>query len=244
VLSHVSALAFHDAPTWGLDLSQVHLTRSDGAAGRAEAGIVQHRGRLLPEDVVRLADFRLTTPTRACLEVIAVTTLEPALVVVNDMLHRGLTTLEALTLRYGAGMEHWPNTLSAGLVLRLANPLVESVGETRALLLCWNAGLPMPQAQYSVRDGSGRERWRLDFAWPELGVWLEFDGRAKYSEHLRPGETAADVVVREKKREEAIAAATGWICVRITWEELARPALVVRRIREAFARRASGSHGH
>ncbi|GAA5146415.1 hypothetical protein GCM10023340_17300 [Nocardioides marinquilinus] len=45
VLSHVSAAAEYDAPMWGLDLRETHLTRTDGRTGRREAGIAQHCGR-------------------------------------------------------------------------------------------------------------------------------------------------------------------------------------------------------
>ena len=48
----VTALLEHEIPLWGLDLSEVHLTRTDGNAGRREAGQVHHRGRLSEEEVV------------------------------------------------------------------------------------------------------------------------------------------------------------------------------------------------
>ena len=31
---------------------------------------------------------------------------------------------------------------------------------------------------------------RVDLAWPEYGVFLEFDGRVKYEKYLREGERA------------------------------------------------------
>ena len=71
---------------------------------------------------------------------------------------------------------------------------------------------------------------RLDFAWPELGVWLEFDGREKYVKHLREGESVVDAVLREKQRESTIIELTGWRCIRITWADLDRPDATVARI--------------
>ena len=44
VLSHVSAAVMLGAPLWDVSLSEVHLTRTDGKAGRREVGVVQHRG--------------------------------------------------------------------------------------------------------------------------------------------------------------------------------------------------------
>ena len=52
------------------------------------------------------------------------------------------------------------------------------------------AGLPAPVPQYKIRDGSGRVVHRVDFAWPELGVFLEFDGKVKYEKYLRSGQTS------------------------------------------------------
>jgi very-short-patch-repair endonuclease len=79
-------------------------------------------------------------------------------------------------------------------------------------------------------DAFGRLVARLDFAWPELKVWLEFDGREKYVKFLNEGESVVDVVLREKKRESDIAELTGWRCIRITWADLERPTATVARI--------------
>lgn len=235
VLSHVSALPFLDAPTWGLDLSEAHLTRDDGKAGRREAGVQQHCGRLADGDVAVTHGVRHSSATRACLEVITMASVEAALVVVDHFLHRGDMTLDALAQRYGEGVNHWPKTLGAGIVLSLADARLESVAEVRTSYLLWRERLPTPVPQHEVRDRDGRLVARLDFAWPELGVWLEFDGTEKYVKYLRPGETVTDAVLREKRRESDVARITGWRCLRITWEDLARPGRVATMLRQLFA---------
>lgn len=231
VLSHTSSLPFADAPLWGFDLGVVHMTRDDGLSGRKERGIQRHCGKLLADDVVESHGLRLMAPTRAALEVTMLGSTESGLVVVNHFLHRGDTDLERLRARYELSMDHWPNSLATDLVLRLANPLVESVAETRTDYFCFMRGLPRPVPQFEVRDDDGVVVARLDFAFPDLGFWIEFDGRVKYERHLRPGESAADVVVREKRREEMVRELTGWRCMRITWADLARPDDLERRIR-------------
>ncbi len=75
---------------------------------------------------------------------------------------------------------------------------------------------------------------RADFAWPELGVFVEFDGRIKYGRLLAPGQSVADVVDAEKRREEEICRLTGWRCVRVVWADLERPARTAQRIRGMF----------
>jgi hypothetical protein len=239
VLSHVSGLPEYDAPTWGLDLSDVHVTRPDGKTGRHEAGVHQHCGAIVEGDVVERHGLEVMSPTRLALEVTTLAGLEASLVVVNHFLHCGATSREALTERY-ALMEQWPHTLRTGLVLRLADSRIESVGETRTFALIFNHGLPMPVPQYAILDDDDREIARVDFAWPELGVFLEFDGRVKYEKLLRPGQRASDVVIAEKKRESAICRLTGWRCIRITWDDLTRPAATAAMIRgELFRPKAA-----
>jgi hypothetical protein len=233
VLSHVSALPEYGAPLWGLRLDLVHVTRTDRRAGRMEAGIRQHQGILLPDDIVTRRGVQVTSPTRTAIDVTTVADTESSLCVVNQLLHEGHTSLEEIAGRYES-MQRNPFTLHTDLVMRLANPALESVGETRTFFLCWRNGLPAPVPQYVVRDEQGREVARLDFAWPEHGVWVEFDGKAKYTKHARPGEDPGDVVFREKQREDRIRELTGWRCIRLTWADLERAERTVARLRAAL----------
>ena len=84
----------------------------------------------------------------------------------------------------------------------------------------------------TVTDHRTGEILRLDFAWPEHDVWLEFDGKEKYVKYLREGETATDAVLREKRREDRIRELTGWRCIRITWADLFFPDRLAARIRD------------
>ncbi|MCR1784418.1 hypothetical protein KVF89_17885 [Nocardioides carbamazepini] len=230
ILSHVSALPFADAPLWGFDLSDIHVTREDGLAGRKERGVRRHCGKLLAGDVTETHRLLVMTPLRAALEVTMLGCTEASLVVVNHFLHRGDFDLETLRARYDDSMGRWPNSLPTDLVLRLANPRVESVAESRTEFFCFQRGLPRPIAQYEIHD-AGALIARLDFAFPDLGFWIEFDGRVKYERHLRPGESPTDAVLREKRREQLVAELTGWRCLRITWADLANPDALERRIR-------------
>ncbi len=237
VLSHLSAIPEYGGPLWNVPTNEVHVTRLDSRAGRREAGVRQHQGLLLEKDVVTRNGVRLTSPTRTLIDVTTCAPVEAALVIVNFLLHRPLTTLADARGLY-ATMQHHPFTLRTNLVLRLADPRIESVGETRTYFACWRQGLPAPIPQWIVRDEHGGEFARLDFAWPEYGVWLEFDGREKYVKYLRAGETALDAVLREKRRESRISELTGWRCIRITWADLADPVRLAARI-SAMMRRAA-----
>jgi very-short-patch-repair endonuclease len=105
----------------------------------------------------------------------------------------------------------------------------ESAGETLTRLLVQDLNIPMPQLQVPVRSRGGS--YRLDFAWPDLKVALEFDGDSKYFDY-RP---TPQVLLRERKRERELME-DGWVFVRLEWKDLFWPEQVEARIRAAFAR--------
>lgn len=70
--------------------------------------------------------------------------------------------------------------------------------------------LPTPMMQYPI-SCEGRN-YRVDFAWPEARVILEFDGEQKYVDH--PGRDRY-----EAARDRALARA-GWRIVHLTWADI------------------------
>jgi hypothetical protein len=233
-LSHTTALIALGAPVWDLPLDSVHLTRLDGRAGRREAGVQQHRGRVVAGDLTRAGGTLVTSPLRTALDMTRITDVQHALVGMEYLLHMGLVSKAELRER-AAAMEKSPGTLTTDLAIRLADGRSESVGETLAGYLFWRGGLGKPTRQHEIRDEWGQVVARVDFAWPEHGVFLEFDGREKYERLRRQGESVLDVVLREKKREELICHLTGWRCVRIVWADLCRPEQTIAHIRGVLA---------
>ena len=78
---------------------------------------------------------------------------------------------------------------------------------------------------------------RCDFGWPEFKVLGEFDGKKKYGELLRrPGQTAEDVLIEEKRREDRLRS-LGWIVVRWMWSDLHRPDALVAQLRAVLTPR-------
>lgn len=230
VLSHVSAVVELEGPVWSVPLHEVHLTRTDGKPGRREAGVAHHRGGLDAGEVLQVNDIAVTAPARAVLELATMSSVESCLVTGNWFLGRHLTTIDELEC-YAERLRFWPGSLRKHLLTWLFDARNMWPGEARSSYLFWKERLPQPVPQYEVRHSDGRLIGIVDFAWPELGVFLEFDGRIKYERLRREGETLEDVILREKRREERICLQTGWVCIRITWEDLARPAVTARRIR-------------
>jgi hypothetical protein len=233
-LSHISAAAAYGLPLWDLPLDEVHVTRLGPHTGRSEAGVRQHHRPLSDRDVMSEGGRPVTSPTRTALDLTTITDVEHALPVVSELLRRKLTTPEDLARGYEQ-IRHVPGSLSSQLVIRLADGRLESVGECRSYHMFFRQALPMPEPQYEVFDEHGVLLGRVDFAWPELGVFVEFDGREKYLKYLREGEDVIDAVRREKAREEQICRLTGWRCIRLVWADLYYPVRTCERIREMFA---------
>jgi hypothetical protein len=232
VFSHHSSCLAHGLPVWGADLSQIHVTRSDGGAGRNEGDVRHHEGLLLPDDVTAVEGVRTTRPVRAVLESASLLTVEQGLAVVDAGLHEELFDKGQLFAQQRL-MESWPGCQHLQLVTRLSNGLSGSVGESRSRYLFWVEGLPSPEAQFEIRDGS-QVVAAVDFAWPDHKLIVEFDGKEKYVKYLLPGETPADAVFREKKREDLIRRLTGWTVIRMTWADLRQPKRMAAIIRAAM----------
>jgi hypothetical protein len=113
-------------------------------------------------------------------------------------------------------------------VVGLADGLAESPPETRVRLLMRRAGLPSPEAQYRVFDDAGFVA-RLDFAYPELKLAIEYDG----AWHGRPG-----ALGRDRSRLNRLFEA-GWEVVFVTAADMHDPDGLLRRIIRARARRSA-----
>ena len=221
------------APVWDMG-DETHVSRLDQKADRRVAGRIPHRGSLLVGDVTIRDGLPITAGTRTALDVISIAPdQEHALVIVDGLLHARETTPELLE-QAAAALAHVPGSLAVPRVLGCADGRHESAGETRSAAMFRRGQLPRHLPQYEVHDRSGRVIARLDFAWPELKVWVEFDGKEKYLRYRRPGESVADAVLREKRREELISGLTGWRCVRIVWADLYYPERTIARIISAM----------
>ncbi|WP_158844365.1 DUF559 domain-containing protein [Saccharothrix deserti] len=116
-------------------------------------------------------------------------------------------------------------------LLDLATGLPESPAESTLLLIIAEAGFPLPEPQYSVRDLDDREIWRLDFAWPDARVALEYDG---YAAHL-------DKVEADQARDEDLRR-RGWKVLRADVSDLRNPARLFHQLSVALGGPARRTH--
>lgn len=70
-------------------------------------------------------------------------------------------------------------------------------------------GSTEPLRQVEIRNDAGNLVAIVDFAWPELGIFIELDGQHH-----------ADQPVHDARRETNVIAVTGWLVARFTWTEI------------------------
>jgi very-short-patch-repair endonuclease len=87
---------------------------------------------------------------------------------------------------------------------------------------------PEPQFRVKTRVGSHR----LDFAWEEEKLALEFDGKTKYFDYKPTDE----VIFEERRREKALME-DGWRFIRIEWKDLFQEGTFKERILRALRSR-------
>lgn len=235
VASHTSAVLLHTEGHWGLDLSHVHLTNPLRRAERRESGLTHHRATLPEEHVTEVGGLPTVVPARAAVELSTLVDTERTLVVMDSLLREGRTTKPELDAMIATACA-WPGTLHTALAGRLASPLSGSVGESRTMYAFFRGGVPAPVQQHPVYDGS-RLVAQLDFWWPEHGVAGEFDGMGKYGRYLRPGESPADALEREKAREDSVRELLGCGFIRYTWRDLDHRDRMIERTMRALGAR-------
>lgn len=180
------------------------ITVPPSSSARTPNAIVR-RSPVTDADLTWVGPIRATTPGRALLE--AAAHVDPAVLdgLVDEVLVRGSTKASHVlgAIRRSAagsgraGVEHLRRSLDPWL----SGVAPESPAEMRLIrrLLDWH--LPEPVRQHRVRLAEDREV-RLDLAWPDRRVGLEYDGERFHG----PRRLQADV-----EREEALRARGWWV---------------------------------
>jgi very-short-patch-repair endonuclease len=87
-------------------------------------------------------------------------------------------------------------------------------------------GYPPPEVNWSIRDIAGVELYRLDLAWPDHRISIEYNG---YAEHAGREIEDEQRAVELRRR--------GWIVIVATKDDLSDSQRLDRALREAFERR-------
>ena len=138
------------------------------------SGLTVHTGLIEAADVTVRAGIPVTTATRTCWDVAQWLPAEEAVAVVDHLARLRLVALPQLRtdVRARVGLRGWKRGLR---VAELADAGAESAQESRLRVRIVLAGLPAPVTGFVV-ERDGRFVARLDLAWPDLKVAVEYDG--------------------------------------------------------------------
>lgn len=184
-----------------------------------------------PSEVVWNSGLPITSLERTVVDCSRIFAYQPGLIAAESSLWMGADReLIGSTLNTMRGHK---GIARARQVMANASSLSESPGETLALDAIRAMRIPMPEQQVRVETRNGVHR--LDFAWRELKVALEFDGRSKYFDYAPTDE----VLFQERRREKALVE-EGWIIIRIEWPDLFQEVELRERIIRALHRNRVG----
>lgn len=241
VFARESAAALHGLPLLNRRLERIHLHQTTPSGSGRRGDVTVHAGAHDP-DIVEKDGMRVTSPARTVLELARVLPHGEALALADAAIRphdaasgfsgsgSALCTKSDLVAAAAASVPlrgGW----SAYLVASEADPLSGSVGESIARSIFLRLGAPAPELQAAIWDERGLVGY-ADFFWREFGVVGEFDGRLKYGADNPSGRAPADVVYREKLREDRIRRVSSGF-VRLAWTDLGDPPRVARLLRSA-----------
>ncbi|MHA7180047.1 type IV toxin-antitoxin system AbiEi family antitoxin domain-containing protein [Arthrobacter sp. MDB2-24] len=225
VYSHETAAVLHGLSLWrpGTAVHVTQPTRTSNASHGAD--VLNHSARLAADDVVLLRGLPVTSLLQTTTDCARTLPFDKALIIADQCLARGVSRAAAITRIELLGPAK--GVARARAVLAASDPLSESPGETLTRSRLLHFGLPAPQSQVDVLTHLGR--YRLDFAWPDLLVGLEFDGKVKYF----GAAPTSEVLYQERRREKALTE-IGWTVLRLEWADLFREAELEARLRSAL----------
>jgi hypothetical protein len=227
--SHRSAAALWKLP--GFDAGPLDVTRLRGRSRVARLGAL-HETRFLPPGHVTVVDaIPVTSPARTLLDLCG--TLHPKRAeraVANALAMKLVTPVRLHIVLTEAGKR---GRTGSGLLRRLLDerddgqPPPESELESLLMAVLGAAGLPAPDRQVCLGNETA-PIGRVDFAYRHARLVLEADSRRHHSSWL---DTEAD------RRRDAALMATGWLVLRVTWDQLVhRPEEVTAAVRGVLER--------
>ena len=125
--------------------------------------------------VVRFRGIRVSSPEQTFIDLACVLSLVDLVVLGDSLVKAKRTTVERLVRAVNA----WPGRGSrpARRAVGFVREGVDSPMESRLRMLIVLAGLPEPQVNRIVWDGSGNWDKRFDLCYPDLLLVIEYDGR-------------------------------------------------------------------
>lgn len=187
-------------------------------------GLVAHRYRHEVESTV-FRGFPVTAKGQTFVDLAARVSLADLVVFGDSLVQRSPAALDEFRSAAAAG-SRIRTIEKARRAAVLCTVGAESPYESRMRLLMHLAGLPPPVVQHPITNAVGREIYRLDLAYPQFRLAIEYDG----AHHSRAAQRSRDLARREQIEE------FGWkFVVGVASDLHGSPAEFLRRIMVAMA---------
>ncbi|WP_246258293.1 DUF559 domain-containing protein [Amycolatopsis anabasis] len=223
-----SALALHGCSA--AETAPIHILLPYDRRIRSRPELTVHYGEFAERDVLKLAGLRVVRPDFALAEVLCRGARRAGLACADQLLgllpERARPEFRARTEGRIAARTDPRGCQQALALLDLATGLPESPPESWTLLALVDAGLPVPVPQFSITNLADEEIYRLDLAWPELRIAIEYDGYEAH-EGRQERDEARDADLRRR----------GWIVIRVGARDLKDPCRMIAAVEAAFRAR-------
>ncbi|WP_326502637.1 hypothetical protein [Rothia nasimurium] len=208
--SHAAAACLH-----GLALAKtppaVDIVGPPDSRGRAAGTRKHYTYKPIEEHRTLVGGFRVTGLVQTVVDCSRFLPFEEATVIADSALHQGLASVEGLAHELSQ-VTGWGSS-KCRRVMNAMSPFAESPGETLLRLILIEAGLPAPAEQVEVTLRG--LRYRVDLAYTDYRIALEFDGEMKY-ENFGPRHKAEWA----ERRRESLLQNSGWTVRRYRWVDL------------------------
>lgn len=189
------------------------------------------RKDLDPSSITTVNGYPCTTPLQTLIDIAGIVAANEWEQVLESALRKQLVTIEDIEVALPTlekSRTKGVGTIRTVLQQRGTNtPPTGSILETMMVqLIRDHTHLPQPERQVEVRSTHGTFIAFVDFAWQDVGLFLECDG----SQHLQQQ-------TYDMRRETSVVAATGWLPGRFNWHQIVRtPIPTARRVVELYER--------
>ncbi|MFJ4171852.1 hypothetical protein ACIPY3_20285 [Paenarthrobacter sp. NPDC089714] len=223
--SHLSAARLHGLFLFGVN-DKVHVLHPvRPSADRWGKDVQAHTEAFSEDEVSTVRGLRATTLERTMSDCARMLSYPKALVIVDHGLRLGANRALVEELADASAGKRGVRNLRKAL--ENADVRAESAGETLTRELMQRLRIRLPEPQFEVRTRVGEHR--MDFAWEEEKLALEFDGRTKYFDY----KPTQEVIFQERRREKALME-DGWRFIRIEWKDLFQEQAFKERILRAL----------
>jgi len=180
---------------------------------RAHPGLRICRGTATGQEVTTVDGMRVTAPLRTAWDLARRLPLVEAVVAVDAVAAAGsFAPADLLARRAGTPGARGSRRLAE--VVALAEPRSRSPSLTRLRVGLLRAGLPPPAVRYSVCDEHRVELARVDLAYPEAKLAIEYDGADELG-----ADGFASQVARDRLRDAELAG-QGWQTLRLDADDI------------------------